>query len=291
MNKHAYLIIAHNEFYILERLLKLIDYEQNDIYLHIDKKVKDFNFDYYKNIVKKGNIYFVNRMNVHWSGYSQIECEYLLLESAIKKNYSYYHLLSGVDMPLKSADEIYSFFEKNNGYEFLTFCQPVNEERIKYYHLFIKNIRQNRIRGFLHNRLVGLQKSLHFNRLKHAKFQVAKGANWFSITHDLAKYIISKKEFVKSHFRFSSCADELFIQTLVYNSPFIDKVYNKGEKEYDKLMRYIDWKRGEPYTFTINEYDELMNSGMLFARKFSTTTLEKKEIVDKIYQELGDRND
>ena len=36
--KHAYLIMAHNEPYILEKLLKLIDYSDNDIFLHIDKK-------------------------------------------------------------------------------------------------------------------------------------------------------------------------------------------------------------------------------------------------------------
>lgn len=32
MNKHAYLIIAHNDFYILEKLLMLLDDERNDIY-------------------------------------------------------------------------------------------------------------------------------------------------------------------------------------------------------------------------------------------------------------------
>lgn len=36
--KHAYLIMVHNQFYVLEILLKLIDDERNDIFLHIDKK-------------------------------------------------------------------------------------------------------------------------------------------------------------------------------------------------------------------------------------------------------------
>ena len=49
--KHAYLIMAHNEPYILERLLKLIDDKRNDIYLHIDKKWHDFDFEYFKKIV------------------------------------------------------------------------------------------------------------------------------------------------------------------------------------------------------------------------------------------------
>ncbi|SCN26461.1 hypothetical protein N3C_2841 [Clostridium sp. N3C] len=51
--KHAYLIIAHNNFYILEELIKLLDDTRSDIYIHIDKKVKNFNFYKFKEIPKK----------------------------------------------------------------------------------------------------------------------------------------------------------------------------------------------------------------------------------------------
>ena len=53
MEKHAYLIIAHNNFYILEKLLRLLDDERNDIYIHIDKKVNNFDFDYFGDLCKK----------------------------------------------------------------------------------------------------------------------------------------------------------------------------------------------------------------------------------------------
>ena len=36
--KHAYLIIAHNEWEILHTLLTMLDDERNDIYLHIDRR-------------------------------------------------------------------------------------------------------------------------------------------------------------------------------------------------------------------------------------------------------------
>ena len=38
--KHAFLIIAHNEYPVLEVLLSMLDDERNDIYLHIDKRAK-----------------------------------------------------------------------------------------------------------------------------------------------------------------------------------------------------------------------------------------------------------
>lgn len=37
---HAYLIIAHNEFEVLTKLIGLLDDNRNDIYVHIDKKVE-----------------------------------------------------------------------------------------------------------------------------------------------------------------------------------------------------------------------------------------------------------
>lgn len=36
-NKHAYLIIAHNEYPVLRTLLSMLDDERNDIYLYIDR--------------------------------------------------------------------------------------------------------------------------------------------------------------------------------------------------------------------------------------------------------------
>ena len=33
-------------------------------------------------------------------------------------------------------------------------------------------------------------------------------------------------------------------------------------------QRLIDWKRGNPYTWRKQDFDELVNSDLLFARKF-----------------------
>lgn len=40
MSKHAFLIMAHNEYDILNKLLLLLDDERNDIFIHYDKKCK-----------------------------------------------------------------------------------------------------------------------------------------------------------------------------------------------------------------------------------------------------------
>lgn len=39
--KHAYLIIAHKESVVLEKLLELLDKKDNDIYIHVDARRKN----------------------------------------------------------------------------------------------------------------------------------------------------------------------------------------------------------------------------------------------------------
>lgn len=40
--KHAYLIVAHNEFELLKLLIASLDDERNDIYVMVDAKAKGF---------------------------------------------------------------------------------------------------------------------------------------------------------------------------------------------------------------------------------------------------------
>lgn len=53
INKQAILIMCHNDFYILEKSLELLDNENFDFYIHVDSKVNDFEYEKYKNIIKK----------------------------------------------------------------------------------------------------------------------------------------------------------------------------------------------------------------------------------------------
>ena len=53
-------------------------------------------------------------------------------------------------------------------------------------------------------------------------------------------------------------------------------------------MRYIDWKRGEPYVFKMDDYESLVDSPFLFARKFSLDV--DCQIVQEIYQYVNQKN-
>lgn len=291
MQKHAYLILAHNEFDLLERLIEFLDDERNDIYIHIDSKVKNFDFDKFNSSVKHSGVEFVPRVSVKWGDISMVKAEYSLLEASLSKgDYSYFHLLSGVDVPLKSLDEICDFFEKNNGTEFVSISErkmtQAQYDRVRTYHFAAG--RRN-----VFNRAVTKAESIlaHILNIDRAKnIDVRRGSQWFSITADFAEYLLQCKEFVMKQFSHTFIPDEFFVQTVIINSNFKNKVYNlKPEDEGCDPIRYTDWNRGTPYTFTINDYDELIDCKRLFARKFSSVT--DCEIINKLYERLNENGE
>ena len=89
--KHAYLIMAHNNFSQLQTLISLLDDPMNDIYLHVDKKATTFCADRIK--ANHSNLILIDRIRVNWGGHSQIKCELNLLKASAKNQYMYYHLL------------------------------------------------------------------------------------------------------------------------------------------------------------------------------------------------------
>lgn len=115
--KFAYLIMAHNEPYVLEKLIRMLDYPDNDIYIHIDEKSQLINKDaLYTN---SAHLVVIPSRNVTWGGVSQVNIILDLLAEALKTQHDYYHLISGVDLPLKKHSDMVAFFENNNGKEFI----------------------------------------------------------------------------------------------------------------------------------------------------------------------------
>lgn len=64
---HAFLIMVHNNSYAFFENLKLIDSPQTDIYVHVDDKFKDFDYQRAQKKLHYSNIFFIkNRINVEW---------------------------------------------------------------------------------------------------------------------------------------------------------------------------------------------------------------------------------
>lgn len=299
-NKHAYLIVAHNNFKVLKIMLEMIDDKKNDIYLLIDKKTKDLDIRTLEEIIKESNIYILERIKINWGGYSQIEAVIRLLEAACKKEkYLYYHFMQGADLPIKTQKHIHKFFYDNYGKEFIEFTSLTQDSKGKgfaiykkcYYHFFTDNkfFRKNKIIKLLNHSLAHIQKALKIQRKSE---NVYRGSALFSITHDFASYLISLKDIISKEYKFTLACDEVFIQTIIMNSKFKDNINNLGEQIISN-SRYIDWenkKGNSPNTFKLKDYDKLITlpDNICFARKFEETV--DLQIAEKIKSYIMDKS-
>lgn len=294
MQKHAYLFIVFNNFRVLEKSLRLIDDERNDIFIHLDKKSNSQEqLEKITSKLKKSKVYFTERIDVRWGDYTQVECELLILKKAIQiGEYKYYHLLSESDMPIKTQEEIHEFFKENEGTEFIEVQKfPQNklfETRFKCYHIFTKSMRnKNKIirysTYFFRKSFVILQYIFKYDRTKKYQMDIKYGSNWFSITDNMARYILENEKLICQMFKHGSCVDEHFLQTMAYNSDFRNKLSKEGN------MRFIIWKKNSnsPYVFKDSDYGKIINSNKLFARKFQEK--EDFNIVEKIFNSLNNK--
>lgn len=253
--RHAFLIIAHTEPELLKTLVSLLDHPGSDIFVHIDAKSDITQFSGIR--TKYSKLRFCEkRIDVRWGTDSQIETELLLFETAAAYEYDYYHLLSGIDLPLKPISEIFDFFEKNKGHIFLGAGKAEGHHRIRarYYYRFI-----HRTFNLPRRLFVFFQKIIRLHRNKD--IEIWCGHNWGDFTHDFVSVLLKNREWVWRRFRCSYCGDELYKATFMHEFGYADK--DKG------TTRHIDWNRGRPYEFTENDIDELKASDKLFVRKIT----------------------
>ena len=272
--RFAYLIMAHINHEQLLKLLKLLDYSNNDIYLHIDKKSDCFNIKEIRDSIKLASIHIYKKYDVLWATMSQTECQVFLLNEAVKIYHDYYHLLSGQDLPIKSCEYIEKFFKKNNGVQFIHFDSPAmrHKESSRFYHIG---------NGWLEVLLVRIQRKVGFDR------NICTGANWYSITHELAVDFCKNSRKALSAVRYTISSDECILQNFVKRiSKNKYKMYREqSDGGYDTNMRLIDWDRGNgksPYTWRSSDYEEIINSDRLFARKFDEKI--DPDIIDRIVE-------
>ena len=289
--KHAYLILAHGSYALLQRLVSAIDDERNDIFIHIDRKQKDL--PHLK--VKRSRLFLLDeeRVSVFWGDVSVVAAEFALMAFAYKQDeYAYYHLLSGVDLPLKRQNDIHTFFETHQGKEFIGFYDGADLpasliRKVQRYHVFAQDFRGSGL-VFLAKRIVRaftirIQELLGIKR--HPNIHFAKGTQWWSLTGALIEQLLSNQDKILSLYKHTFCADEIAIQTYVYNSPFMAQVF-APEDEAKGSLRHIGWRKGALYDWTRADYEDLKRSTALFARKFNE---EDPDFLDSIIELSHDK--
>lgn len=276
--KHAFLILAHGEFDVLEHLVHALDDERNDVFIHIDKRVKacpSLKMD-------KGRLTVLeHRIKTYWGDSSLMEAELLLLKTARGMgSYKYYHIISGVHFPLKDQDSIHSFVEAYYP-KSLLMTMDTGREEIVYktgrYHFFVHSLAPKgtvkaKVANFLWRSLLFVQKPFPNRSIQGIE---SKASQWCSLSDRAVEYVTAHEEELKRRFRHTFCCDEFFIPMIM----------GKGGLPYESVpqLMYARFRRYSPKVLQIEDYDDLKASGCLFARKFSK---KSKELIERIEGEL-----
>ena len=273
--KHAYLILAHNEPELLSLLVERLDDVRNDIYIHFDRKLSvlpDIK------TLHAGLCILKDRVDVRWADVSMLEAEYKLFHAVVDSGceYSHHHLISGVDLPLKNQDYIHSFFAQHQGKEFVGLHQrPMNshaDRALHYWHPFTRSFRGSgcvfAIKRILRYLVIQTQVLLGIRRNTTIPFH--KGGQWVSITRGLIDYLLEQEERAFTIFSRSFGADEYFVPTLIWDTPFMERLFDATD-ESRGAMRYIGWRAdGQLIDFTPQDLPALQQTEYLFARKFNS---------------------
>lgn len=236
--------------------------------------------DSFKECLKecKNVIFIKNRIRVNWGGYSQIECELLLLRTAFYSsiNMDYFHLISGVDYPCKNNKDFDNFFDIHNGESFMHYDSD------KEIQMWRETKYRSRIQkwnfidiAIFSNKGLGLKLIQYiqyvFNIFVKRRWipNVVAGWNWFSWHRNVVEYVLLyiklNPKYLK-RYKYTSCCDEVIFHTLLQNKTNELKI-----NKYNSL-RYIEWHpkreyKSLPLILKESEYNDIIESNSMFCRK------------------------
>jgi hypothetical protein len=282
--KIAYLILAHNNYGHLKRLLNALNDSNVVFFIHINKRSKMPN-----TLNEFDNVVFIERINVWWAGWSQVDATIRLIRQAMIHHFDYYIYISGTDYPIRPNSFLYNKLSK--GGEFIDIIEKLVEEkpelRIKYYYFDCfdrKDLINLKTVFFL---LLERTCRLFVQKKTYPFKKIYYGSSWWALSHDCLGYVLDQIDNNRDYIRFfQTCwaPDESFFQTIIGNSPFFSNCQPN--------LTYVDWD-SVPQPALINQkHIELFKKHSefnkpygiytpFFARKFDDNSTNLIELIEK----------
>ena len=301
--KIAILNLCHTDPGITARAAeKLTQHESIDMYLHVDLKSDIEPFITALSGIPR--VYFIkDRVKLYWGGFNAIKATIALLRQSLASSvhYDYFVIFQNFDYPLRTNDQIISFFKESAGKEFIRGCRMA---RTHDWHFAMKyriyNDRDNDFYLTKHSKPRMYMRYVHmllrsigtifFNgviRESGQSYELYYGAAQWAVTRELAEYFI---EFYDTHQKFNKIMahiqfpDESYFHTITHNTRFKHNCIKYDEP----VMRWlVNWRNLHyfeyPDEITVmceSDFEKLMAEDALFVRKVRTGVSEG--LLDKI---------
>jgi hypothetical protein len=291
----AYLITAYKQPRQLARLIRILHGDQCAFFLHIDAKVDDAPFKEF--IGKKDNIIFSpRRSKITWGGSALVEATLGLISEALAFDPSFrrFCLLSESDFPIKTNRQILTEFESAR--EFIRVDRRLGSSPQCLYDNFVRSYWFNDVRW-------GGLKILS-GRIRREPYQgipgFYHGSSWWALTRECIEYVLqflSSHDGYRSFFKYTRFGEEIFFHSIVKQSPFASQITHDFEtapnqEEYflsdEHGTHCINWHvqpDGHPKVLDMEDFDKLLHSQSLFARKFDEQ--KSAQLIARLENMLG----
>lgn len=274
--KHAVLITAYKDFQQLADLVSSLD-KHFDIYIHIDKRAY-VDKDTMKTLQAQQHVKSVEQLfPANWAGRNHVQAILALCHKALygSPSATHFHLISGADLLVKTSDELFRFFEIHPKQNFMEFFRLPSAKwtggglgRLEFIHPLDRlNIRDKW--GYAIYRRY-LNRQMQKGRTRQLpSYSIYGGSSWWSLTREAIAYLCENFNWNGWYDRLKDtfAPDEMYVQTLLLNSPLKDTVVNNN-------LRYILWEQRYgccPAILDERDIDAILNSKALFARKTDRT--------------------
>lgn len=258
--KVAILIHVHKQPDLLKRLVSRLQHPDIDIFVNLDAK-SDISLFYVPNVT-----FIKKRENVKWGDFSQVQQILNSYSEIMVSSAGYSHILfiSGQDYPIINIQHIVDTLFSNRDKSYLDHREFKNDpwfdlmrKRYEYWFFLPKNdIRNNKY----------IKKTLIKSGFKR-KYPLTPyyGSCWMCLNIEAVRYALeytkNNPNFVKFN-KHTGCADELYFQSILLNSPLRDSFDTN-------IHRYLDWSAAgnSPKTLTVEDFPLIKQSDAWFARK------------------------
>lgn len=271
--KMAYLIIAYEDpQQLAKQVEKLAEY--SDVYIHINKRAQIAPFKQaVEQIHASGKICFANhRYRVNWGGYSILKATFSLLEQAFKyERYDRIVLLTGLDYPIKTSEQIQHFFIENRDKDFIN--AKVTDGR-EHEHLNYRQCRDCRALKLLFGGLAKyipncrIVRKKDFLKYKDRIYKIYGTSPKWALRGSSAEYVLNFKRNNPSfnrYFKFMHAPDDFYFATVLSHSELKDNIVDA-----EKLF-FIRWLPNEgAKVLEMEDFEILKSVDALYAKKFKT---------------------
>lgn len=285
--EYALLITAYNELPFLAEMCKIYS-KYFKIYIHIDKKFMHADtMDLFKDIP---NVTVVSKYRIYWGSYKHFMAILDMLALGIKDGIKYFSIISANTMMVRHPEEVKSFFKKNEDKIFIeckkySDCEKGSPElfyefdfRTSAYffqHIYNRNGKIGRISSIYEKYGSKIQRKLGLRKNVHYEY---KGYIYCHMPADAAQFVI---DYAKTHpkyvrdIKYCYVGQEFFFQNIfMCSEEYKDRVVNN-------CLIYDIWskERGLPAALNPDDFDDIMKSDKLFARKISKNSVELIEMI------------